>query len=54
MPNQITRSRSRPETIKAYHLPRQTTGSVMFIAIINSIYREFLKSSISGAKIASA
>jgi hypothetical protein len=41
--------RSPPETSHLYQRPRSTTGgSVMFAYILNSIYREVLRSSLSG------
>jgi hypothetical protein len=45
-------SRNRPAMGIGSYDPDQTRGAIMLAAIINSIYREFVRSSLSGAKIA--
>ena len=45
-------SRNRPAIGIGSYDPDQTRGAIMLAAIINSIYREFVRSSLSGAKIA--
>jgi len=51
----IFRPRRRsPETSVGYEPPSdQTMGSIMLALILNAIYRQFLKASLSGAKMAS-
>jgi hypothetical protein len=48
----FTSPRSHPETEAGHHRLIQTRGAIMLVSILNAIYREFLRASLSGAKAA--